>query len=76
MMMKKTTKFMLSLVATAIALSGSTASATEQTEDGIKIGGAVRVNYAYRDYDETNKDKGGDFYFDMAAIKFDAKQGD
>ncbi|CAM3258916.1 membrane protein [Shewanella pealeana] len=75
-MMKKTTKFMLSMVATAIALSSSAAYATEQTEDGIKLGGAVRVNYAYRDYDEVNKDKGGDFYFDMAAIKFDGKHGD
>ena len=74
-MMKKTTKFMLSMVATAIALSGATAFAAEQ-EDGIKLGGAVRVNYAYRDYDKANKDKGGDFYFDMAAIKFDGKQGD
>ncbi|ABZ78508.1 conserved hypothetical protein [Shewanella halifaxensis HAW-EB4] len=74
--MKNTTKFMLSMVATAIALSGSTAFAAEQTEDGIKLGGAVRVNYAYRDYDEANKDKGGDFYFDMAAIKFDGKHGD
>ncbi|ABV85651.1 conserved hypothetical protein [Shewanella pealeana ATCC 700345] len=74
--MKKTTKFMLSMVATAIALSSSAAYATEQTEDGIKLGGAVRVNYAYRDYDEVNKDKGGDFYFDMAAIKFDGKHGD
>lgn len=73
--MKKTTKFMLSMVATAIALSGATAFAAEQ-EDGIKLGGAVRVNYAYRDYDKANKDKGGDFYFDMAAIKFDGKQGD
>ncbi|WP_220765430.1 MULTISPECIES: OprO/OprP family phosphate-selective porin [unclassified Shewanella] len=75
-MMRKTTKFMLSMVATAIALSSSAAYATEQTEDGIKLGGAVRVNYAYRDYDEVNKDKGGDFYFDMAAIKFDGKHGD
>ncbi|GIU42598.1 outer membrane beta barrel protein [Shewanella colwelliana] len=75
MMMKNTTKFMLSIVATAIALSGSTAFAAEQ-EDGIKVGGAVRVNYGYKDYDEASKDKGGDFSFDMAAIKFDGKQGD
>ncbi|MCZ4338272.1 hypothetical protein [Shewanella colwelliana] len=74
-MMKNTTKFMLSIVATAIALSGSTAFAAEQ-EDGIKVGGAVRVNYGYKDYDEASKDKGGDFSFDMAAIKFDGKQGD
>ncbi|MBR9728139.1 hypothetical protein ACFOD0_09215 [Shewanella intestini] len=73
-MMKKNTKFMLSLVTTAILLSGTT-HAAEQTEDGIKLGGAVRVNYAYRDYDQVNKDKMGDLYFDMAAIKFDGKRG-
>ncbi|PKH59310.1 hypothetical protein CXF83_21945 [Shewanella sp. Choline-02u-19] len=74
-MMKNTTKFMLSMVATAIALSGSAAFAAEQ-EDGINVGGAVRVNYGYKDYDEASKDKGGDLTFDMAAIKFDGKKGD
>ncbi|QQX82647.1 hypothetical protein JK628_20490 [Shewanella sp. KX20019] len=74
-MMKKTTKFMLSMVATAIALSSSAAYAEEQ-EDGINIGGAVRVNYGYKDYSEASKDKGGDLTFDMAAIKFDGKKGD
>lgn len=73
--MKNTTKFMLSMVATAIALSGSAAFAAEQ-EDGINVGGAVRVNYGYKDYDEASKDKGGDLTFDMAAIKFDGKKGD
>ncbi|GGM80685.1 outer membrane beta barrel protein [Shewanella xiamenensis] len=66
---------MLSMVATAIALSQTSAFAAEQ-EDGINVGGAVRVNYGYRDYDEKSKDKGGDFNFDMAAIKFDGKKGD
>ncbi|QFU25475.1 OprO/OprP family phosphate-selective porin [Shewanella eurypsychrophilus] len=74
-MMKKSTKFMLSMVATAIALSSSAAYAEEQ-EDGINIGGAVRVNYGYKDYSEASKDKGGDLTFDMAAIKFDGKKGD
>ncbi|MEZ9196645.1 hypothetical protein [Shewanella sp. 10N.286.54.B9] len=74
-MMKKTTKFMLSMVATAITLSNSAAYADEQ-EDGINVGGAVRVNYGYKDYDEASKDKGGDLTFDMAAIKFDGKKGD
>jgi len=73
--MKKSTKFMLSMVATAIALTGFNASAEEQ-EDGINIGGAVRVNYGYKDYSEASKDKGGDLTFDMAAIKFDGKKGD
>lgn len=43
-MMKKSTRFMLSMVATAIALSQASAFAAEQ-EDGINVGGAVRVNY-------------------------------
>ncbi|MFV7772696.1 hypothetical protein ACNPK7_20220, partial [Shewanella marisflavi] len=74
-MMKKTTQFMLSMVATAIALSASPAFAEEQ-EDGINIGGAVRVNYGYKDYSDASKDKGGDLTFDMAAIKFNGKKGD
>jgi hypothetical protein len=69
MMMKKSTKFMLSMVATAVALTGFSASAEEQ-EDGINVGGAVRVNYGYKDYSEASKDKAGDLTFDMAAIKF------
>lgn len=67
---------MLSMVATAIAMSSAPVMAEEEQEDGINIGGAVRVNYAYRDYDESNKDKLGELDFDMAAIKFDGKKGD
>ncbi|PKG57150.1 hypothetical protein [Shewanella sp. GutDb-MelDb] len=74
-MMKKTTQFMLSAVATMIALSGTSAFAEEQA-DGINIGGAVRVNYGYKDYNEASKDKGGDLTFDMAALKFNGKKGD
>ncbi|MCL1046524.1 OprO/OprP family phosphate-selective porin [Shewanella electrodiphila] len=73
--MKNTAKFMLSMVATAIAMSSVNVMAEEQ-EDGINIGGAVRVNYAYRDYDESNKDKLGELDFEMAAIKFNGKKGD
>ncbi|GIU19631.1 outer membrane beta barrel protein [Shewanella sp. c952] len=73
--MNKSNRFVLSLVATAIALSSSTAFA-EQQEDGINVGGAVRVNYGYKDYSEASKDKGGDLTFDMAAIKFNGKKGD
>lgn len=75
-MMKQSTRFMLSMVATAMAMSSSAAFAAEQQEDGINVGGAVRVNYGYKDYDKASKDKGGDFNFDMAAIKFDGKKGD
>ncbi|MGI3004465.1 porin [Shewanella algae] len=75
-MMNIQTRLSLCVLA-ALSLPTFQANAsTETTEDGIKIGGAVRVNYAYRDYDEKSKDKGGDFNFDMAAIKFDGKMGD
>ncbi|MDB2386857.1 hypothetical protein N9W21_05895 [Shewanella sp.] len=74
-MMNKSNRFVLSLVAAAIALSSSTAFAQQQ-EDGINVGGAVRVNYGYKDYSEASKDKGGDLTFDMAAIKFNGKKGD
>lgn len=67
-------KFVLSMIASAIALSG--VSTLTQAEDGINIGGAVRVNYAYKDYSESSKDKSGDLTFDMAAIKFNGKTGD
>ncbi|MBT1445399.1 hypothetical protein KJI95_12795 [Shewanella sp. JM162201] len=73
-MMNTKSKLSLCIVA-ALSLPTFHASA-ETSEDGIKVGGAVRVNYAYRDYDEKSKDKGGDFNFDMAAIKFDGKMGD
>lgn len=73
--MNKPTNFMLSMVATAIALLSFNVSAEEQ-KDGIDVGGAVRVNYAYKDYSEASKDKGGDLKFDMAAIKFNGKKGD
>ena len=71
MMNKKT--FCLSILASAMALSGFNTFAAE--EDGINIHGAVRVNYAYKDYSESSKDKGGDFSFDMASLRFDGKLG-
>ena len=75
-MMNTKTRLPLCILA-ALSLPSLQASANnDASEDGIKIGGAVRVNYAYRDYDEKSKDKGGDFNFDMAAIKFDGKMGD
>ncbi|WP_425601941.1 hypothetical protein [Shewanella insulae] len=44
-------------------------------EDGINIGGAVRVNYGLKFYDEASKDKGGDLTFDMLALTFNGKHG-
>ncbi len=33
-------------------------------DGGINIGGALRTTYSYRDWDEGNKNRGGDFAFD------------
>ena len=75
MMMSNNKQFIVSILAAAIALSSGAAYAEEQ-EDGINVGGAVRVNYGYKDYSDASKDKGGDFTFDKAAIKFNGKKGD
>lgn len=45
-------------------------------EDGINVGGAVRVNYSLRFYDEQQKDKGGDLTFETAILNFNGKLGD
>jgi hypothetical protein len=73
MMMKKT-HFALSSLVAAMTIAGL--SAPVAAEDGINVGGAVRVNYVYKDYSEASKDKGGDLTFEMAAIKFNGKKGD
>ncbi|MCA1779837.1 MAG: hypothetical protein LC637_10765 [Xanthomonadaceae bacterium] len=42
----------------------------------IDFGGAVRLNYAWRDFDEQNKDRFGDFEFELFRINTDGKIGD
>ncbi|WP_299788772.1 hypothetical protein [uncultured Shewanella sp.] len=73
-MMKTNKTFCVSLIASAIALSSFNTMAAAE-EDGINIGGAVRVNYSYKDYSESSKDKAGDLTFDMASLRFDGKLG-
>lgn len=71
-------QFALSTLLAAITMSGIALPAMADTpsENGINIGGAVRVNYAYKDYSEASKDKSGDLTFDMAAVKFNGKLDD
>lgn len=45
-------------------------------ESTIDIGGAVRLNYAIKDYDEKQKDKLGDFDFELFRLDVNAKSGD
>ena len=45
-------------------------------EDNIELGGAVRLNYAWRDYDEQNKDRLGDFELELIRINARGTVGD
>ncbi len=40
----------------------------EEKENAVKFGGAARFQYSYEDYDVDNKDRGGDFDFDVFRI--------
>ena len=42
----------------------------------IKVGGAVRFQYSYEDYDGDNKDRGGDFDFDVFRLDVNGSIGD
>ncbi|EGM77267.1 hypothetical protein Rhein_2548 [Rheinheimera sp. A13L] len=54
-----------------------TAAAEQQkSADGIEIGGAVRTNFSHTSYDEGNKNRGGDFDFDLLRLDFRGTVGD
>jgi len=42
----------------------------------IKVGGAVRFQYSYEDYNDANKDRGGDFDFDTFRLDVNGSIGD
>ena len=50
--------------------------APAQDEDGITVGGAVRFQYVYEDYNTGQKDRGGDLDFDIFRIDLNGKMGD
>ncbi|KZW99371.1 hypothetical protein JL49_17750 [Pseudoalteromonas luteoviolacea] len=48
----------------------------EQYDSGIKVGGAIRVNYSTNSYDEDAKNRGGDFDFDVFRFNFSGEVAD
>ena len=42
----------------------------------IRVGGAVRFQYSYEDYNEGNQDRGGDLDFDIFRLDLDGEIGD
>jgi hypothetical protein len=46
------------------------------SEEGIAFGGAVRLNYGWRDYDAQNKDRLGDFELELFRVNVSGQIGD
>lgn len=59
-----------------IAAAEAEKSAAEIAKDGIEVGGAVRTNFSHTSYDEGNKNRGGDFDFDLLRLDFRGTVGD
>lgn len=64
----------ISLIISMVCFAGPVSA--EVDLKGINIGGALRVQYAYQDWSETNKDKGGDFGFDTFRFNLDGEVGE
>lgn len=52
------------------------APSPEQPEPELNIGGALRLNYNWRDFSEPDKDKAGDFGFELFRLDVDGDWGD
>jgi hypothetical protein len=46
-------------------IAADTADHEAKAEDGIQLGGAIRTNYSHTSYNDGNKNRGGDFDFDI-----------
>ena len=48
----------------------------DKTEQGIRLGGAIRTNYSHTSYSDGNKNRGGDFAFDIFRLNLNGSIGD
>ena len=55
---------------------GHTPADKKAKDASIKVGGAVRFQYGIKDYDEDDKDRGGDFDFDTFRLDVNGSIGD
>lgn len=62
--------------AKAAAEGAEEEEAEAEDEDVIHVGGAVRTQYSYEDYDDDNSDRVGDFDLDTIRFNFDGEIGD
>ncbi|MEH8019329.1 porin [Rheinheimera muenzenbergensis] len=59
-----------------LAQQQATAADDEAETDGIKLGGAIRTNYSHTSYSDGNKNRGGDFAFDIFRLNLNGSIGD
>ena len=62
--------------ATEAATAVTTADAVPEQPDGIRLGGAIRTNYSHTSYSDGNKNRGGDFDFDIFRLNLSGSVGD
>jgi hypothetical protein len=63
------------LLALSMLMAPILAGAQEE-DDGIDIGGAVRLQWSYEDYNEGNRERGGDLDFDTFRLNLDGSIDD
>ncbi|MGP9799661.1 carbohydrate porin [Rheinheimera sp. NSM] len=51
-------------------------NAADADKDGINVGGAIRTNYSHTSYSDGNKNRGGDFAFDIFRLNLNGSIGD
>ncbi|WP_240473134.1 porin [Arsukibacterium perlucidum] len=59
-----------------LAANESAEQSAAASEDGIKLGGAIRTNYSHTSYSDGNKNRGGDFAFDIFRLNLNGSIGD
>lgn len=50
-------------------------STDPESSEGIRVGGAVRFQYSYEDYNSANRDRGGDLDFDLFRLDLNGDLG-
>lgn len=58
------------------ANEADSADKADKAEDGISLGGAIRTNYSHTSYSDGNKNRGGDFAFDIFRLNLNGSIGD
>ena len=68
--------FLMCIPATGSAMTAEEFASMYDDLQKIDVGGAVRFQYNYKDWDEGNKDKGGDIGFDTFRLNLDGEIGE